>query len=127
MPTPEDPQPETQAHRLRIVDLHDPAGLLAEVERKPDAVGVRFSPVADLRRGIAAGYEALLRVGDREPASPHALSQHVHSQAAGKLEALLVRRVLGERDRLRDNTFVMVNVSGTALCSAELQRTFADA
>jgi EAL domain-containing protein (putative c-di-GMP-specific phosphodiesterase class I) len=122
MPTPEDH--ETQGHRFRVVDLHDPSGLLAEVERRPEAVQVRFCAVADLRRGTAAGHEALLQVGGREPASPHALSQEVHLQAAGKLEALLVRRVLEQRDQVADGAFLMVNVSATALLSPELRAAF---
>src|SRR3954451_2200193 len=99
MPTPEDPQPtpETLAHRLRVVDLHDPAGLLAEVAARPDAITTYFCAVADLARGTAAGYEVLLGVGEREPAAPRALSQEVHARSAGRLEAVLVRRALAER------------------------------
>src|SRR3954451_11310682 len=121
MPTPEDPDSshETQAHRMRVVDLHDPTGLLAEVERRPGAITTHFCPVADLRRGTAAGYEVLLGVGSREPTGPRTLSQQVHSQAAGRLEAHLVRRALAERERLPEHAFLMINVSTPALRSVE--------
>ncbi|MEA2296870.1 MAG: hypothetical protein QOE86_4509 [Solirubrobacteraceae bacterium] len=123
VPTPDDPQPvhETQAHRLRIVDLHDPSGLLARVEQRPEAVSTHFCAVADLRRGVAAGYEVLLGMDDRAPASPHAWSQQIHARSAGRLEARLVRRALAEREHLPQNTFLMVNVSAAALRSSELQ------
>jgi EAL domain-containing protein (putative c-di-GMP-specific phosphodiesterase class I) len=122
MPTPEDPQPtpETLAHRLRVVDLHDPVGLLAEVAAGPDAITTHFCAVADLGRGAAAGYEVLLGVGDREPAAPRALSQQVHQRSAGRLEAVLVRRALAEAPGLPDNTFLMINVSAPALAGPEL-------
>lgn len=127
MPAPDDPQHrETQAHRLRVVDLHDPSGLLARVEERPDGLTVAFCAVADLRRGIAAGYEVLVGVGDHEPQSPHAWSQDVHARAAGRLEARLVRRALAEREHLPANTFLMVHVSATALRSPELKRVLED-
>src|SRR4051794_10776723 len=112
MKSPEEPQSshETSAHRLRVVDLHDPTGLLADVERRPDAVRTRFCAVADLRRGVPAGYEVLLEVAGREPLTPQALSQDVHAQAAGRLEAHLVERALQEREHLPPDTFLMVNV-----------------
>jgi EAL domain-containing protein (putative c-di-GMP-specific phosphodiesterase class I) len=129
MPTPDDPQPsrETPAHRLRVVDLHDRSGLLAEVERRPETVVPRFCAVGDLRRGVAAGYEVLLAIDGRDPASPYAWSQQIHPRSAGRLEARLVRRALAEREHLPDETFLMVNVSATALRSDELAGVFAQA
>jgi EAL domain-containing protein (putative c-di-GMP-specific phosphodiesterase class I) len=123
MPTSDDPNRnrETQGHWLRVVELHDPTGLLARVERQPEAVATRFCPVADLSRGTAAGYEVLLDLGDgRDPASPHAWSQEVHQASAGRLEALLVERALAERENLPADAFLMVNVSAAALRSSEL-------
>jgi EAL domain-containing protein (putative c-di-GMP-specific phosphodiesterase class I) len=122
MPGPEDPKHhETQAHRLRVVDLHDPSGLLTQIEQRPEALSVHFCAVADLRRGVAAGYEVLLGFRDREPLSPHAFSQDVHPRSAGRLQARLVQRALAERDNLPQDTFLMVNVSAAALRSSELK------
>ena len=126
MSSPDDPQPQSAraARPLRVVELHDRGGLLAEVESASDAVRPVFCPVADLSRGVAAGWEALLRIGDRPAASPHAWGGEVHQQAAGRLEAQLLRRALAERAALPEDGFLLINLSAGALCGPEVARVF---
>ena len=111
---------ESRASHLRVVDLRDPSGTLGRLEAAPDRLRVAFSPLADLGRGVIAGYEVLIGAPGEEPAAPRAWSADVHPDAAGRLEAVLVRRALAERERLPANTFLLVTVSSAGLRSDEL-------
>jgi EAL domain-containing protein (putative c-di-GMP-specific phosphodiesterase class I) len=124
-----DPAPPSSSRsgRLRVVDLHDPAGLLARVEAQPELIRAAYAPVADLRRCTVAGYEALLTIGEGEPRAPQAWSGDVHGQVAGRLEAALVRRALDGRDRLSGSAFLLIHVSATALRSTELPSVLSQA
>src|SRR4051794_34614930 len=120
MPDPEKPPPPSRIGRLRVVDLHDPAGVLARVEDRPEALRACFAPIADLGRGTIAGYEVLVAI-DREAAvAPAVWSEEVHPDAAGRLEAVLAQRALAERAEVPDGAFLMVGVSTAALRSSEL-------
>ncbi len=118
---------DVRASHLRVVDLHDPSGTLGRLQAAPERLRVAFNPVADLGRGVAAGYEALVGAPGDEPAPPRDWSGDVHPEAAGRLEAVLVRRVLAERERLPANTFLLVTVSSAALRSEEVLGVLRDA
>jgi EAL domain-containing protein (putative c-di-GMP-specific phosphodiesterase class I) len=113
--------------RLRLVSLHDPAGILERVESRPDAIRPRFAAIADLARGGVAGYEVLLSLGGEEAEPPCAWSREVHPQAAGRLEARLLAIALAERERLPSGASLAVNVSAAALRSPELGEALAEA
>jgi EAL domain-containing protein (putative c-di-GMP-specific phosphodiesterase class I) len=121
---PDPPEP----NRLRVVPLHDPAGVLDRLERDASAVQVRFNPIADLKRGAPAGYEALFCIGDAEaPLSPRNWSRQVQLGSAGAVEARLVTHALAARERLPEGTFVAVDVSAHALQGDELSAVLRDA
>ncbi|MEA2142429.1 MAG: hypothetical protein QOI64_859 [Solirubrobacteraceae bacterium] len=123
---PDAPSPDPG--RLKVVSLHDPSGLIDRLQRDPASVEARFRPIADLKRGVPAGYEAVMFVGgEGEPRSPAAWGREVHRQGAGTVEAHLVRAALACRDRLPDNAYLALDVSAGALLGEELQRVFADA
>ena len=109
-----------------MVSLHDRSGVLERLERGP--VELRFNAIADLKRGVPAGYEAVFCLGDGgDPHSPHAWSQQVHVQAAGAVEAKLLTRTLAAREQLPDNTFLAVDVSAQALLGEEVSAVLRDA
>src|SRR4051812_32071561 len=130
MTDPELPPPSPSRHgRLRVVDLHDPAGVLARVEAHDDRLQARFIPIADLTHGVAAGYEARLRLegADDAAAAPSDWSQRVHPDVAGRLEARLLRPALEGRTALPANAFLLISVSAGGLRSAELPAVLAAA
>src|SRR4051794_24724726 len=116
------PQPSgPRAGHLRVVHLHDPGDALGRLEAGAERLQVRFDPIADLSRGVVAGFEVLVGLdGEDDAAAPRAWSDDVHPDAAGRVEALLVRRALAQRERLPANTYLLVNVSPAALRSPEL-------
>src|SRR5215211_5414050 len=105
----------------------DRAGLLDRLDREPASLEARFHPIADLRRGTVAGYEAMLAIGDGEPLPPNHWSREMHMGQVGELEARLVQAVLPARDHLPDGAFLAVNVSAHAMLSEDLQATLAGA
>ena len=105
----------------------DRAGLLDRLERDPASLEARFHPIADLKRGTVAGYEAALAIGDSEPLPPCRWSREIHMRQAGALEARLVSSVLPAREALPDGAFLAVNVSSHAMLSRELQGALAAA
>ena len=114
---PHSPDP----NRLRVVPLGDPSGIIEQLEHEPADVEIRFNAIADLKRGVPAGYEAVFRIGDAPaPLPPHGWSEQVHVQAAGYVEARLVSLALEARDRLPESAFLAVDVSAQALCGDEL-------
>src|SRR4051812_31837296 len=113
--------------RLRVVSLHDRSGVLERVESQPGAIRPRFAPIADLKGGVAAGYEVLLSLGGDEAHAPRRWSAEVHAQRAGRLEGALVAAALAERERLPAGTLLAINVSAAGLRSPELRAVLADA
>lgn len=116
----------SEPSRLRVVPLHDRSGLLDRVEADPESIRPRFTPIADLKGGVAAGYEVLLAIGSDDAQAPRRWSQDVHAQFAGRLEAVLVSAALGERERLPAGVYLAINVSAAALRSPELGAVLAD-
>lgn len=112
---------------LRVVALHDRSGVLERVLSRPELISPRFAPIADLGRGVAAGYEILLSLGGDDVLSPPGWSARVHVQTAGRLEAALVDVALAQRERLPADAFLMVGVSAAALRSDELPALLATA
>ncbi len=121
MSDPSEPTP------LRVVSLHDPAGILDRVENRPESVRTRFAAIADIARGGTAGYEVLLAVESDAAAPPSAWSREVHERSAGRLEAGLLRIALGERAGLPAETWLAVNLSAAAIRSPEVGAVVADA
>ena len=78
-----------------------------------------FQPIADLRRAVVAGYEALVRLPVRVP-----LTADLCLAAAGRLgiqlelEAVMTSHALEARSALPRNAFLCINVSPAFLCSA---------
>jgi EAL domain-containing protein (putative c-di-GMP-specific phosphodiesterase class I) len=110
-----------------VVSLHDRDGILARVEGDPGVVQPRFCPIADLKRGVVAGFEVVLAIGDGEPVSPRAWSHEMHLSTAGRLEARLMETAIRQREHLAANAFLAVNVSAGALRGDDLQRVLTDA
>ena len=122
---PDSPPPNSS--RLKVVSLHDRGGLLERLEAEPALIQPRFHTVADLRRGMPVGYEAVLSVGGDEALPPHEWSARVHRSVAGRVEAHLVRATLAARERLPDGAYLAVDVSAAALLSQELPEVLAAA
>src|SRR3954469_23554357 len=119
--------PIDPSSHLRVVPLHDRSGLLERVGSQPDSIRTRFAPIADLKGGVAAGYEVLLSVGGDEALAPRRWSQEVHTQVVGQLEAALVCAALTARERLPTDAQLAINVSAGALRSADLRSVLGDA
>ena len=75
-------------------------------------VHVLLQPIADLRTGRAAGYEALARFPEPFDTSPERVLARAEALGIGaETEALLLVRALERRPHLPPNTFLTVNVS----------------
>lgn len=103
--------------------LEEDLQLLVAGELLPE---FRFQPIADLRRGRVAGYEALARLPVRAGLPPD-----LCLEAAGRwglrieLERLLAEGALTAKESLRADTFLCVNVSPSFLVSPSWQRLLA--
>ncbi len=120
-------QPPDPASALRVVALHDREGVLQRVRTQPELVQPRFVPIADLKRGIVAGYEVLLTLGGEEALDPPGWSSRAHVTSAGTIETALLRVALARRDALLPNTFMLISLSAGALRSQELHAVLAGA
>lgn len=93
-----------------------------------DGVGVRseYQPIADVARGIVAGYEALVRF-DAGPANPERwfAAARLHGREAA-LDAAALRSALRRRADLPKNTFLTVNVSPASLSSPAVRAVWAE-
>ena len=84
-------------------------------------VRVLLQPIADLRTGRAAGYEALARFPEPFHPSPDVvLAQAEVLGLAAEVEALLLACSLERRRHLPPNTFLTVNVSPHLLAAPEI-------
>jgi EAL domain-containing protein (putative c-di-GMP-specific phosphodiesterase class I) len=96
---------------------------LAALDR-PGMLSVHFQPIADLTRGVVAGYEALSRFLGPPVASPDAWFAAAYAAGVGeRLEALTLRRSLDSRIALPANAFLSVNVGPRALLSGIVRET----
>lgn len=103
---------------------HDWPSLLADACR---GVGVRsvYQPIADVARGIVAGYEALVRF-DSGPANPELwFSAARHHGVEADLDAAALESALRCRADLPRNTFLAVNVAPASLCSPAVRSIWA--
>jgi EAL domain-containing protein (putative c-di-GMP-specific phosphodiesterase class I) len=114
------------ASHLRIVPLHDPAGVMQQIAQ-PDAIRPRFAAIADLAGGVAAAYEVLLSIGESEAHAPRRWAQEVGAADAGRLEAALVRAAIAERERLPADTQLFINASAGGLRSPEVRAALTEA
>ena len=88
---------------------------------RPDAIGMAFQPILDLRTGTVAGYESLARFVGPETRPPNAWFAQAHRCGLGyELEARAVAAALATEGRPA-GTYLTVNVSPSALVSAPVQ------
>ena len=118
--------PEPPSH-LRVVPLHDPSGIAKRIAADPESIRPRFGAVADLKRGIAHGYEVLLAVDSDDAKSPAAWARTVHPGEAACVEAAFVGVALAERERLPADTRLAITVSASGLRSPQMDTVLADA
>lgn len=114
---------------LQLADAARPwAALVDAVLCDPDRIEVHFQPIVDLRRGVAAGFEALARFRSEPYASP---DQWFAAAAAlgrrAELEAATLARALDARRQLPPNCFLSLNVGPDALLDDRVQSTLRDA
>ncbi len=108
-----DSRPEVDEHGARTLEamLADPA--------EPYLV---FQPIADLRRGVVAGYECLSRFSAEPYEPPDVWFRRAASHGVGiELELRALRAALEARTTLPDNTFLTVNLSPGALASSAIR------
>lgn len=92
---------------------------IEEVLREPARASVVFQPVADLRRGVVAGYEALARFQSAVQAPPNAWFREAERLGLTlSFELLTTRLALRSVPHLPPNCFLSVNVSPQLLLSA---------
>lgn len=114
--------PDPPPSHLRVVSLHDRAGVAKRLSADPDAVRPRFAAIADLTRGVAHGYEVLLAIETDEPQSPAAWSRTMHVSESDCVEARLVQTALRERERLPAGTRLAITVTASGLRSAQMSK-----
>lgn len=103
---------------------HNWPELLADACR---GIGVRsvFQPIADVARGIVAGYEALARF-DSGPVNPERWFAAARNHGVeADLDAAALRSALRSRADLPRNTFLTVNVAPASLCSPSVRAVWA--
>jgi EAL domain-containing protein (putative c-di-GMP-specific phosphodiesterase class I) len=91
----------------------------------PGRLSIHFQPIADLRRGVVAGYEALARFASANalPLRPDLVFAAAHAAGIGaELEALAVRTALTSRAALPGNAFLTLNLGPEALLSAPVRQ-----
>ena len=80
-----------------------------------------FQPIADLRRGVVAGYEVLSRFSGPPHATPDVWFAEADRLGLGaRLEAKVVRAAAASRATLPANCFLAVNLSPHLMCDAVL-------
>ncbi len=87
--------------------------------KRPQSLCLNFQPVADLRRGMAAGYEVLARFGAVPPDTWFA-----SASIAGlgpRADRAIVSRALETRITLPPGTFLTINVSPDSLIDAAFE------
>jgi EAL domain-containing protein (putative c-di-GMP-specific phosphodiesterase class I) len=101
------------------------SAVLDAVMAVPERLTMVFQPIADLRRGTVAGYEALARFAGPPSASPDVWFRAAANLGReAELEALAIRRALTAVGRLPANTFLTVNVSPHLLDDPEIRAVF---
>ncbi|WP_263410984.1 EAL domain-containing protein [Terriglobus tenax] len=89
--------------------------------------GFHFQPIADLERGVVAGYEALSRFPEEVSARPGQVFQSASEIGRrADLESLVVRAALTERHKLPPNCFLTVNAGPSLLMSRQWQYLLKD-
>jgi EAL domain-containing protein (putative c-di-GMP-specific phosphodiesterase class I) len=121
-----EPTPSPGSH-LKVVSLLDPGGLADRLSAHPEQIQAAFSPIADLSRACAAGYEVLLGIEGETPQPLRVWSQVVHARQAGMVEAPLLQAALDARDELPEGTFMAVSLSVGGLLSPEFGRVIESA
>lgn len=103
------------------IDEHG-ARALEAVLADPAEPRLVFQPIADLRRGVVAGYECLSRFSAEPYEPPDVWFRRAAAQGAGiELELRALQAALEARATLPDNTFLTVNLSPGALASSAIR------
>jgi EAL domain-containing protein (putative c-di-GMP-specific phosphodiesterase class I) len=96
----------------------------AALARAEGGLSIHFQPIADLQRGVVAGYEALARFAPG--LRPDRVFAAAHAAGFGtELEALAVRTALIQRAALPANAFLTLNLGPEALLAAPVQELVA--
>lgn len=105
---------------LEIADQTWPA--LLERTCRENLISPVFQPIVDISRGVVCGYEGLSRIqgvpgtgGPQEWFAAAALHGY-----AGRLEAVALAALLGQRHELPDNCFLSVNLSPDSVLASEV-------
>ncbi len=112
---------------LRLVSAVGTRSVMETLDRHASDLRVAFRPVADLRRGDTASYEALVALPDEDPRSPAEWSDHGRVEHAGAVEGLLLELALAARRKLPPRTVLVVTLSAPALVTAPVQQALAAA
>ncbi|MET0556429.1 MAG: EAL domain-containing protein [Vicinamibacteria bacterium] len=92
---------------------------IEEVLREPARASLVFQPIADLRRAVVAGYEALARFDGAVQAPPNAWFREADRRGLTlSFELLTTRLALRSAAALPPNCFLSINVSPQLLLSA---------
>ena len=126
-PSRPDEGPLRRSHGLRLIAPPDGLAALATVDRHWADLETAFRPVADLRRGGTAGFEALVAPPDGEARAAADWSAHGLAPDAGAVEARILECALRERIRLAPRSLLAVTVSAEAAVTAPVQDVLAAA
>jgi EAL domain-containing protein (putative c-di-GMP-specific phosphodiesterase class I) len=119
--SPEETHPMAPAASTPKLSDAEWADALGGILAQPQRLRVHFQPIVDLRRGIVRGYEALGRFPDSPTTPPSAwFDAAARLGCAGALEAQLLEAALVSRPLIVRNRFISVNLSPSALLSAEV-------
>jgi EAL domain-containing protein (putative c-di-GMP-specific phosphodiesterase class I) len=105
---------------LKVVSLLDRSGISTRLAASPRDVVPWFIPIVDLKRGEAAGYEAVLAFDGQGPQSPRTWSQGVHARQAGSVEGPMLTAALATREALPANCFLAISLSAQGVLSEEV-------
>lgn len=92
-----------------------------------DGVDALYQPIVDTARGVVVGYEALARFPGFAEKNPETWFRAARRYGEGAaLEAVALRRALGNRASLPMNSFLTVNVSPDLLLTDAVQGVWRD-
>jgi EAL domain-containing protein (putative c-di-GMP-specific phosphodiesterase class I) len=100
---------------------------MATLDRHARDLRVAFRPVADLRRGNAVSFEALVALPDESPRSAAEWSEHGRVEHAGAVEARVLELAATARRRLPPRAMLVVTISAPGLLTAPVQQALAAA
>ncbi len=89
----------------------------------PDGLAMVYQPIADINRGVVAGYEALARFSDVGEETPDQwFRSAVDATLVAKLDARVAKLALEHRSALAPGRFVTINAEPSSFGSKELDK-----